>query len=161
MMLFFQWLTFCATVLSHPFFISMTDINYNNKSKEVEVSVRIFTDDFEKALRKNCNCKVDLFARTDKNANEKLVINYILKHLQIKVDRQSCNLEFAGYEQEQESTWNYFVVKNVNQVKTLEITNTLLYDYREEQINMLHIKANGKEQTDKLDYPDKLYSINF
>jgi hypothetical protein len=158
---FFQWLTVCATVMSHPFYISMTEINYNNKSKSVEVSVRIFTDDFEKTLRKNCNCKVDLLAPQDKKAMEKLATNYVLKHLQIKVDGQLRNLEFAGYQQEQESTWNYFVIKNISLVKRLEITNTLLHDYSEAQINMLHIQANGKEQTDKLDYPEKLYSISY
>jgi hypothetical protein len=158
---FFQWLAIYASVLTHPFYISMTEINYNNKNNTVEVSVRIFTDDFEKTLRKNCNCKVDLLTPQDKKAMEKLVNIYVLKHLQIKVNGQLQNLEFAGYQLEEESIWNYFVIKNIQQVKGIEINNTLLHDYREEQINMLHIKANGKEQTDKLDYPDKLYTIRY
>ncbi|MDB5249030.1 MAG: hypothetical protein JWQ40_3424 [Segetibacter sp.] len=158
---FFTWLTIYTAAFFHPFYISMTEINYNNKSKALEVSVRIFTDDFEKTLRKNCNCKVDLLAQQDKNAMEKLVNAYVLKHLQIKVNGQLQNLEFAGYQQEEESTWNYFVVRNVTGVNKMEITNSLLHDYRPEQINMLHIMANGKEQSDKLDYPKKNYAINF
>lgn len=157
----FQWLTVCASVWLHPFYISMTEINYNSKNKTVEVSVRIFTDDFEKTLRKNCNCKVNLLAPQNKKAMEKLVAYYVLKHLQIKVDGQLQNLEFAGYQQEEESTWNYFIIKNINQVKRMEINNTLLHDYNKEQINMLHIRANGKDQTDKLDYPERLYTINY
>jgi hypothetical protein len=161
MLVFFQWLSVFASVVSHPFYISMTEINYNNTSKTVEVSVRIFTDDFEKTLRKNCNCKVDLLASQDKKGMERLAADYIVKHLQIKVDGQAKNLEFVGSQQEQESTWNHFMIKNISQVKRLEINNKLLHDYSEEQINMLHIKVNGKEQTDKLDYPAKAYSINF
>src|SRR3954452_20500068 len=105
---FFSLVTWLILVLLHPFYISMTDINYNDKSKSVEVSVRIFTDDFEKTLRKNCNCKVDLLAAKDKKSMEKLVSNYVLKHLQIRVDGQLRNLEFAGYQQEEESVWSYF-----------------------------------------------------
>ena len=160
MVLFIQWLAIHTSMLFHPFYISMTEINFNNKSKSLEVSVRIFTDDFEKTLRKKCNCKVDLMAVNEKKAMEKVVNDYVQQHLQIKADGRLQALEFVGYQQEEESTWNYFLVKNVSQVKKLEIVNSLLHDYREEQVNMLHIKANGKDYTDKLDYPNKFFSID-
>jgi len=161
MVALFQWLSVCASVFMHPFYISMTDINYNNKSQSLEVSVRIFTDDFEKTLRKNCNCKVDLLSASDKKAMEPVINNYIQKHLQLKIDGKMCSLEFVGYSQEEESTWNYFQVKNVTQLKRIDISNTLLHDYKEEQINMLHISANGKDQTEKLDYPNRLFSGSY
>lgn len=151
----------CFSLFLHPFYVSMTDINYNDKAHTLEVSVRIFSDDFEKTLRKNCNCKVDLLNPPDKHPMEKLVNNYILQHLQIKVDGKMQSLELNGYQQEDESTWNYFLAKNVLQVKKIEINNTLLYDFRQEQINMLHLKANGKEQSDKLDYPESAYTATF
>jgi len=159
-MAFLTWLS-VSLLFSHPFFISMTDINYNNKNRALEVSVRIFTDDFEKTLRKNCNCKVDLLHSDDKNAMNNVINSYILRHLQIKVDGQVEKLDFVGYQQEEESIWTYYEVKKVEQVRKIEINNTLLHDYRTEQINMLHIKANGKEQSDKLDYPEASFSGNF
>jgi ABC-type lipoprotein release transport system permease subunit len=157
----FKWLTVSAVVFLHPYYISMTDINYNNKSKSLEVSIRIFTDDFEKVMRKNCNCKVDLLKPENKKAMGILINQYIQEHLQLKVNGQTKTLEFAGYQQEEESTWNYFQVKDIQQVKKIEISNSLLHDFREEQINMLHININGKEQSDKLNYPNKLFSMSF
>jgi hypothetical protein len=145
----------------HPFFISMTDINYNSKSRSVEISVRIFTDDFEKTLRKNCNCKIDLLKPVDPQAAMKLANSYILNRLKIKINGQPVELQSAGYEREAESIWNYFEVKNVKQLQKMEVINSLLHDYREEQINMIHVKANGKEETDKLDFPKTAYSISF
>src|SRR3954464_1671136 len=109
MVLFIQWLVLQASILFHPFYISMTEINFNNKSKSLEVSVRIFTDDFEKTLRKKCNCKVDLLAVNEKKAMEKAVNDYVQQHLQIKIDGRLQALEFAGYQQEEESIWNYFL----------------------------------------------------
>ncbi len=150
-----------AMLLFHPFFISMTDINYNNKAQSLEVSVRIFTDDFEKVLRKNCNCKVDLLKPQDKRVMTNLANSYILKHLQIKLNGLSYNLEPVGYEQEEESIWNYYQVKGIKEVKKIEINNSLLHDYKVEQINMLHIKINGKEDTDKLDYPKIFFSLTY
>ena len=157
----FQWLSVSAVLFLHPYYISMTDINYNNKARSLEVSVRIFTDDFEKVLRKDCNCKVDLLKPQDKKTMSILINSYIQQHLQLKVNGQARTMEFAGYQQEEESIWNYYQVKDIQQVKKIEITNSLLHDFREEQINMLHINVNGKEHSDKLNFPNKLFSKSF
>ena len=140
--------------MSHPYFISMTDIRHNTKTKKVEVIVRIFTDDFEKTLRKNCTCKVDLSTKGDKAMMGKLINNYIVQHLYLKIDEQDKTMSFKGYQQEEESIWCYFEVDQESKCNKLEVTNTLLHDYKEEQVNMIQIHANGKDQTEKLDYPD-------
>jgi hypothetical protein len=154
-------LSVAACMLTHAMYISMTDVNYNNKTRTVEISVRIFTDDFQKTLSNSCHCKVDLFSVTNEKATQKVISSYLLNHLQIKVNNQLQNLEFVGYQQENESVWNFLQITNVSSVKKMEILNTLLHDYTKEQINMLHIKANGKDETEKLDYPDKLYTVSF
>jgi hypothetical protein len=47
-----QWLMAGILSLVHPFYISMVEINHNAKDATVEISVRIFTEDFEKTLQK-------------------------------------------------------------------------------------------------------------
>jgi hypothetical protein len=157
----FSWLLTQSIILLHPFYISMTEITHNAKEQTLEVSVRIFTDDLEAGIQKNCKCKVELLNSANKAASNKWVEDYINQHLKIKVDGQPKQLEFAGFQQEKESVWNYFQVKNVGAVKKIEIDNTLLHEVHEEQINMLHIKANGKDKTDKLDYPNRNYTLNY
>lgn len=156
-----QWLCGSVIAMLHPFYISMTDINHNAKNKTLEISVRIFADDFENALRKRCNCKVELMKPADKAAMEKLVANYISSHLSLKVDDQPATMHFAGYNAEDGSIWSFFEVRNINAVKKLSLFNVLLYDYTEQQANMLHIKANGKERTEKLDHPKNTITINW
>ena len=145
----------------HPFFISMTEVNHNASNKTLEVSVRIFADDFEKALSGSCHCKIDLLHPANKTATDKIVGEYIAKHLVVSVDGKPAILQFQGYQQEDGSTWSYFEVKNVASVKKIDINNNLLYDYNNSQINMVHVKANGKEQTDKLVYPDRVLVWGF
>ena len=153
---FFTWMAISMAALVHPFFISMTEINHNAANKTLEVSVPIFTDDFEKALEKSCGCKIDLLKPTDKTIVDKTVTNYITSHLQITADGKPTVLQFAGYQQEQGSIWSYFEAKNVTTAKRIEVTNNLLYEYKTEQINMVHVLANGKEKTEKLDYPERV-----
>ena len=38
------------SIIFHPFFVSVTEINHNAKNHSVEVSCRMFYDDLERAL---------------------------------------------------------------------------------------------------------------
>ncbi|RFM29099.1 DUF6702 family protein [Deminuibacter soli] len=147
--------------LMHPFYVSMTDIQHNTTNKSLEISVRIFTDDFEGALRKNYPGKIDLIHPPDKNAINHDVADYINKHLQLQVNGKPAPYTFVGFEQQEESTWCYFEVSNVATLQQLQITNTLLHDYNTNQINMMHIKTGSKEKSDKLDYPDAVAKFVF
>lgn len=146
----------------HPFFVSMTDVNYNDKNKALEVSVRIFTDDFENSLRKqHSGVNIDIAHPTNQTQMNGFVNDYIQKHLSFTVNGAPATLSFAGYEKENESIWTYFEVKNISSVQNIKLTNTLLHDYNEGQINIVHIKANGKEKETKLDYPEKEAAFGF
>ena len=157
----FQWITVLYAAVIHPFFVSMTDINYNSKDKELEISVRIFADDFENALRKYHTAKIDILHPANQQEMNDFVNDYIQKHLQLKVNGQPVQINFDGYEQQSESIWSYFEVKNITNVQKIEIVNSLLHDYNSNEINMLHVKANNKEFSYKLDYPDTNASFSF
>ncbi len=75
---------------------------------------------------------------------DKLVADYIKNHLKIKVNGKLLQLQFVGYEKEEEAIWSYFQVSNVASIKKIEVRNDLLYEYKKEQINILHVMANGK-----------------
>ena len=155
---------FFTTLLSffHPFYISMTDINYNDKNHEVEVSIRIFTDDFENTLRKqHSNINIDIEHPANQTQMNGFVNDYIQHHLSFQINGKPAAMGFAGYEIENESIWTYFEIKDVSAVQKVVITNTLLHDYNENQINLIHIKANDKEQETKLNYPDSKAEFSF
>lgn len=138
----------------HPYFISMTEIEHDKSTNTIEVSVRIFTDDFEKTIRQTYTGKVDLLNKNEKANSEKLIQQYITKHLSIKADGKILNLKFDGFESEEGSIWSYFECNNISSLKTLEVNNTILYDYKDQQVNFIHVKASGYNETIKLDYPD-------
>ena len=75
-----------AAVSLHPFFVSVIEIDQNTKDKSLEVSVRIFIEDFEATLRKYGNTKVDLQHPTNKATTDKLVNTYLQNKLQLQVD---------------------------------------------------------------------------
>jgi len=146
----FKWL-----LLLHPFFVSVADFNFNAADKTLEISVRIFTDDFEKTLRKNNpGTKVDLLKPELKAAMDNLVKTYVPAHLKVNIDGKNAGLQYIGFEKIEESTWCYFEVPNIVAIKKLVIQNSILYDWQPKQSNMNMVHYGGKDQTKKVAHPD-------
>src|SRR5450631_4364028 len=145
----------------HPLYITVTEINHNAKDRTLEVSCKIFTNDFETVLGKLVNAKVDLTAPKDKKAVEKLISDYIEKHLQLKADGKPAVLHYAGSEKETDATWSYFQADGVPTCKKLEITNSLLYDGFEQEINIMHVTVGGERKSNRMNYPDVNAVVEF
>ena len=155
------FLSFGFTKSHHPIFVSVTEIEHNAKDKRLEISCKIFTDDFEKSLRNIYKTHIDLLDVKMKPIMNKLVNEYVQKHLQIKVDGRSLNLNYVGFENIEEAIYSYYQVDNINTVKKVEITNNILYEYKKEQFNLLHVIVGGKRQSTKLNYPESSAVMEF
>ncbi len=164
----FKWFIVVAAFLSfgftkkhHPIFVSVTEIEHNAKDKSLEISCKIFTDDFEKSLRNIYRTPIDLLDAKSKPLMDKFVSDYVQKHLKIKIDGKAVNLRYVGYENMEEAIYSYYQVDNIITVKKVEITDDILYDYKKEQFNLIHVVVGGKRQSTKLNYPESVAAIEF
>jgi len=139
----------------HPFHVSVMEINHNAADKTLEISCKIFTDDIEAVLAKNYNAKVDLINPTAKAVMDSLVKKYIFSHLQISVDGKKAAFTYIGYENEKEAAYSYIEVENIASVKKLEISNSILYDRFDDQINIIHVTVGSNRISNKVAYPNK------
>lgn len=146
---------------NHPIFVSVTEIEHNTKAQSLEISCKIFTDDFETALRKLYNTKVDLLNDKYKQSMNGLVNDYVQKHLSIKADGKIVKLNFLGFEQEEEGIVSFYDVKNVPSVKKMEVKNDILYQFKEQQMEIIHVIVNGNRKSTRLVNPDSLASFEF
>jgi hypothetical protein len=146
---------------AHPFHVSVTEINHNAKDKTLEISCKIFTDDFEDVLTKNYKSKVDLVHPTDKPAMDKLVNDYISNHLLVKADDKNAMMNYIGFEVEAEAVYVYLQVNNIALLKKAEVTCTILHDMYTDQTEIIHVIVNGNRKSVKIDYPAKQASFQF
>lgn len=146
---------------NHPIYVSVTQIEHNASDKTLEISCKIFTDDFEHELRKTYKGTVDLLQPKDKNDMNKLVSSYVQNHLIIHVNGKTALLQFIGYEQDEEGIISYYQVNDVQAVKKIDVMDNILFDYKEQQINIVHVIVNGKRQSTKLVNPNAAYSFSF
>lgn len=145
----------------HPIFVSMTEIEHNASQKTLEVSCKIFTDDFEKVLRTAYKTKVDLINPTNRAAMDKLVNDYVQQHFKLTVDNKAVTLKYLGYEIIEEGVYSYYEAAGISQVKNISIFNNLLYEHTPEQMGLMHITVSGNRKSTKLNNPESRASLNF
>lgn len=147
--------------MAHPFFMSVVDINHNQKEATLEISVRVFSDDLEKTLQQFSKQKIDILNPSQKELIEKQLQAYVSQRLKLVVNDKPVSFKILGYERQMESTWCYFEVENQPLVNKVSVDCSLLYDYETNQVNIVHVKTKGIQKTYKLDYPKRETSFSF
>jgi hypothetical protein len=143
------------SVVAHPFYISITELNHNNTEKLMETTIKVFTDDLENTLKKQYRItNIELAkAANAKQANE-LVSDYFIKRLALKLDGKPQLLEYVGFEIEDASLLAYFQVSGVDAVKKIEVRNTILYEAQPTQIGIVHAIVNKQKKSTRLTNPE-------
>ena len=165
--LIFKWLLISFSLLPigennhHPIFVSVTEIEHNAKDKTLEISCKIFTDDFEKALRAAYKTHVDLLDEKIKPAMDKLVNDYVQNHLKISVDGKTPGLKYLGFEKVDEAIYSYYQADNILVPKRIEVTDNVLLEYNEQQLNIVHITVNGQRKSTKLTSAENKVTIQY
>jgi hypothetical protein len=139
----------------HPLHVSTTDISYNPKDNKLEVTCRVFTDDFELALQKQFNAKTDLQKTAMHAAMDVLVKNYLNAHLQVKTADVAAPLNYLGFEVDKEAVNIYLESEKIPLPKKMDVEVSLLHNIFDDQINIVHMTVNGLRKSGKVIYPDK------
>ena len=145
----------------HPFFVSVIDINHNEKEATIEISVRCFTNDLEKMIAAESKTTIDLSEPNQKNKGDALLKAYLTKRLNLAVNGNKSNLEYLGFEIQKESTWTYFEIKNIKQLSQLNVLCEVLFGINDQQINIFHVNAKGVRKSYELIYPKNTTQFNF
>ena len=157
----FVWFASGHKEFKHPIFVSVTEIEHNAKEKSLEISCKIFTDDFEKTLRKEYKTHVDLEDVKLKVAMNKLVNAYVQNHLKISVDGKPAVLQYLGYERIEEGIYSYYRADNIPSVKKINVMDNLLFEYKEQQMNLVHVVFGGTRKSTKLSNPESVMTMTF
>lgn len=140
-----------VTWLAHPFHVSVCDIEYNSKTSSLEISQRVFLDDLEEALRRKSGwTTLDVMKPSDKKRFDALVKEYVMESLSLSVNNAKATTSYLGHEVESDALWCYLEVTGVNNLNSITVGNTILIESFPDQVNLVHIKKDGKIRSLKL-----------
>jgi hypothetical protein len=130
----------------HDYHVSVTQMQYNPAARSFEVSIRIFTDDLEKALSQSHSKQ--RFVIKDNDQNDRFVEEYIRKSF-VLTDSQKKNtpIKYVGKEQEADATWVYLEIPFQGTLNGCRLLNVTLMEVFDDQVNMTNVKFQSEKKT--------------
>ena len=131
----------------HDFHTSLTEINYNAKTKSLELSVRVFTDDLETTLT-NFNKGKRVKIEDPDQFIDPLIEQYIRKNLALISQNKEVKFgKFYGKEKEADATWIYLEIFDCQDIKDFTLYNSIMQEMFTDQTNLVNIIYPSQKKT--------------
>lgn len=132
-------LVICSAWLMHKFYVSLTEIRYNDQTQRFEVSMRIFPDDLDRALLQMHGIQSQLATRLEHELADSLLMVYLLEDFSIMVDGTMVGLSYLGKEPESDAIWCYLESSPVQEPDSITVRNVVLTEFFPDQVNIIQV----------------------
>ncbi len=155
-------LTFLFSVLLHPIHVSVTEIEYNEKNKSLEIISRLFIDDLELSVRKQLNDEyLDILKPGNNRTTDELVSEYLKLHFVVKLDGKAAKVNYIAHEIDGLAMICYLEIEGVRKFKTIEVTNSIIQEMHADQSNLVHVTYLGPIKSMRLTRDEPMGKLEF
>ncbi len=130
----------------HKYYISLTQINYIEDQKSLQLTTSVFIDDLENVLRKTYDTIVTI-GETDNQLMDSLYRNYLNNNLRVSVQGQKVRLKLLLAEVETDEVFFYIEGENIDTFTDMEVVNSMFVSQIFEQQNIIKTSVNGKHKS--------------
>jgi hypothetical protein len=134
-------------VTAHKTYVSVTNVEHSKTDKALQITTRIFIDDFQRALEERYDLKEELTAEKATQEVEQMMKKYVTKKLKIWINGEQKTFNFIGKKYEDDVTICYLEIGGVESIESLEIENAILFEIEEDQQNLVHVKINYQRKS--------------
>ena len=148
--------------LLHPLHVSVSEINYSDKDKSLQITTRIFIDDLELSIRnQRKEPEMDLLAPRNGFTTDQLLSEYLKDHFKVKLDGKPQKMKVLGHEVEDVAIVCYIEIEKVKKTKIIDIFNDMITETFDNQSNIVHVTFQGPVKSVRLtvDKPSEEFKI--
>jgi len=144
--------------LNHDYHTSIADMEYNESTQSYEITLRVFIDDFEKALSKKYNSAVVLDAST---YYDEWVSGYILEKFVLTQNSKICQAKWVGKEMDKATDliWLYFEIP-ASPALSSTLKNSILLEIFDDQMNVVNFKKASVKKSFLFQYGKTIYEFS-
>ena len=124
----------------HETYLSVTEIEYNQESKNLQIISRVFIDDLENVLSKRYQKDISLSYENDLADHKELISRYLGQKFKMTVDGKAKKIKFLGSKFDADQIVLFIEVENVNDFQKVWVENLVLTDLFDSQKNIVHVK---------------------
>ena len=130
----------------HAYHSTITELRYNAAKKQLEVAVKVFTDDFEKALSRGQAKPVSL---TEPGPRPLVLADaYLKRTLRLSTAAGApLPLQLLGMQAENDGYWLYCKVALPGPLSAVQLNHVVLLEVFADQMNIVNFEAGAKKQS--------------
>ena len=155
------FLLFTLAFTSHKYYLSLTQVEYNKEQNRLEVIINVFMDDIEIAVNKEYDVDLRLTTKQELEDVDIYFKKYLLKNLSFLVNDKPVEYSFIVKEYEGDLVYFYIESSVIEDPSALQVNNTILFDYFEQQQNVIKFKNGSKRQSKILSKNNNKALLNF
>src|SRR5690606_27423392 len=145
---------------AHKYYLSVTQIEYVKEKKSVQIISRIFMDDMQNALKQDYDASLSLDT-TNASVLDAYVYKYITEKINIEIKGEKTEFNYIGKETDLDIMKVYLEIENVENIRSFQITNKVLFELFETQQNMVKLKMNNLHKSYLLTRQKQRAVLNF
>ncbi len=132
---------------AHKYYLSLTQINYKEETKSLQIIINVFIDDIETALNKDNNIDLQLATKNELKDNDTYFKKYLEKKLLFKINKDIKHFNYIGKEYDGDLVYFYLEIEEISQLKTIDLTNNILTTHFPKQQNLTKCKLGNKNKS--------------
>jgi hypothetical protein len=147
--LVFLFLPLLAFTGLHKFYLSVTQVNYDQEQESLQITSRLFIDDFENILKERYGFTAHLATPAESEEAALYIEKYIRSKFVLAVNGTSREYSFLGKRYDNDVMVCYLELTGVQaqQLSSISIYNDLLTDLFEDQKNIVHLTVKEQKKS--------------
>jgi hypothetical protein len=128
----------------HSIHISIAEVDYFTDKKEIQVALKVFTDDLEASIVDNKKLKLNLDSPKEVKNADGFIKEYLIANFKIDSNIENTNkgFKYLGKEYEDAATWMYFSYELDTNIKELKILNKVVLNIYDDQKNVINFRKD-------------------
>lgn len=155
-----KWKKFIANALcsflaiammgAHPFYLSVTDIEYFPEEELLGVTINVYTDDLEAVLEELGAESLRLGTAEEHEDADRYIAKYLDRVVRWQLEGEPVTFIWLGKEVEPNNTYLYLEAGNISDLPSITVENRLFLDQLETQENIVHLHCGEGPVSERL-----------
>ena len=132
---------------SHKYYVSTSLYNFNEDSNSLQITMKIFKDDFTNLINKKEGIELDKVEDLNSTKIKSKISKYLFSNLSLFFDNNEYKAVYLGAKEDTEMFTFFLEIENLPSYKLIKLKNTVLFEMFNKQQNIVHFKKGTKKRS--------------
>ena len=136
----------------HPVHVSVTNLDLDPVRGKVELSVKIFADDFQDLIMNKYGVQLNIVEQEEPGDGITAINQYMQDALRLVFNgREAARLEYVDSKLNEQAIWLFYHCEFPGRIRKVEVVNRVMLEKFSDQTNLMIVSYEDKQNGYRLD----------